>query len=193
MPRTPRPRAFASLLLLAVAPGLIGLAAAGCTSQAKREAAIRALLDREIAAINGRDLKELGEIWAQDDAILMFDVATPGRLQGWERIGRQWRDFFEQVSELSLKADAVRVQVAGDVAYATYDWAMTGRMGDYALDDRGQATSIYRRGDEGWRLVHAHYSAVPPAPPEGAAGASPPAEGAAGLPAPSEGAAGTPR
>jgi ketosteroid isomerase-like protein len=163
------------------------LAAAGCSSRAGNEAAIRALLDKEVKAINARDLKALGEVWAQDDAILLFDVEPPGRFQGWEGIGRQWRDFFAAVSELSLKVETVRVQAAGDLGFATYDWTLTGRMGDYALDDRGQATAVYRRGDAGWRLVHAHYSAVPGAPDGEAAAARPPA-GAAGPTAPAGGA-----
>ena len=164
-------------------PGVVCLLAApACSSQTRQEAAIRALLDGEVAAINARDLKALGEIWAQDESILMFTVDPPGRFQGWEGIGRQWRDFFDKVSELSLKVDGVRVTVQGDAGYATYDWTMTGRMGEYALDDRGQATAIYRRGDQGWRLVHAHYSSMPPAPAEAPAEA--PAADAAGAAAP---------
>jgi ketosteroid isomerase-like protein len=151
-----------------LALGLLG-AATGCQSRAASEAAVRALVDREVAAINARDLKALGEIWAQDDAILMFEVVAPGRFEGWERIGRQWRDFFGQVADLSLKVEAVRVEAGGSLAYVTYDWSLEGRMGDHALQDRGQATAVYRKGKGGWRLVHAHYSAVPPAPgPEGA-------------------------
>jgi ketosteroid isomerase-like protein len=178
MPRSPRarrPSARVSVRSRAVCVlGLLGALAPACASRERAEAAVRALVDREVAAINARDLKALGDIWAQDDAILMFEVVSPGRFEGWERIGRQWRDFFGKVTDLSLKVEAVRVEAGGSLAYATYDWSLEGRMGDYALQDRGQATAVYRKGKDGWRLVHAHYSAVPAGAESG-----PPGPGAA--------------
>ena len=148
--------------------------------------ALRALVDREVAAINGRDLKALHDVWSQDNTILMFDVPPPGRFQGWDQIGRLWKDFFEKVSEIHMTVDAVRVEAQGSLGYATYDWSMTGRLGTYPLEDRGQATAIYRKEGGAWRMIHAHYSPVPPA----LAGQEKPASPAAappatGVPAPS--------
>jgi len=148
--------------------------------------ALRALVDREVAAINGRDLKALHDVWSQDNTILMFDVPPPGRFQGWDQIGRLWKDFFEKVSEIHMTVDAVRVEAQGSLGYATYDWSMTGRLGAYPLEDRGQATAIYRKEGGAWRMIHAHYSPVPPA----LAGQEKPASPAAappatGVPAPS--------
>jgi ketosteroid isomerase-like protein len=124
--------------------------------------AIHKLLQEEVEAINARDLKALSGIWSQDPGILLFDVSPPGRFQGWDRIGRSFKEFFDRLSEIHLKVDGVRVTVEGSLAYATYDWTMTGRMGSYVVDDRGQATAVYRKESGGWRLVHAHYSAAPP-------------------------------
>ena len=179
-PRPPVPSAWRSLILLI--PALwMALAPSGCSGEDKEAAAIRDLVDKEVRAINTRDLKLLSEVWAQDDRITLFDVPSPGRFQGWTIIGRQWKDFFDRFSDLHVAIEGLRVDVAGDVAWATYDWALSGSMGDRPVEDRGQATAIYRRGDEGWRLVHAHYSPAPPGPtaaasPAGGSG-PPPAAG----------------
>jgi len=169
-------RPAAGLLLI----GSLGIVLAACGSPASADAEVRDLVGAEVRAINAKDLKALSEIWAQNDGILMFDVAPPGRFQGWDRIGRQWKDFFERFSDLRLTIDGLQVGVEGNLAYATYDWTLAGAMGQYTLQDRGQATAIYRRLDGRWRLVHAHYS---PAPPSEAAPAAPAAP-AAGSPSP---------
>jgi ketosteroid isomerase-like protein len=170
-------RLAAALLLF----GSLGIALAGCGRPESAGAEVRDLVGAEVRAINAKDLKSLSGIWAQDDGILMFDVAPPGRFQGWDRIGRQWKDFFERFTDLQLGVDSLRVEVEGNVAYATYDWTLAGTMGPHALQDRGQATAIYRRLDGRWRLVHAHYS---PAPPADAAPAAPAAGKASAATAP---------
>ncbi len=124
--------------------------------------AIQALVRREVDAINGKDLAALSGIWSQDKSILLFDVPPPGRFRGWDAICRLFKDFFDKFSEIHLAIDRVQIEARGDLAYATYDWTLSGRMGDYAVDDRGRATAIYRREKEGWRLVHENYAPVPP-------------------------------
>lgn len=125
--------------------------------------AIRALVENEAAAINARDLNQLAGIWSEAPEILLFDVPPPGRFRGWGQIARVFQDFFDRFSDISLTVAEVEVGVEGDLAWATYDWNLTGTMGETAVRDRGQATSIYRREESGWRLVHAHYSPVPAA------------------------------
>jgi len=165
-----------------LAPVLAALVAAmACGGEKKSEQAIRVLIDREVEAMNGRSLSSLAEIWSTDPDISLFDVPPPGRFEGWERIGRVFKGFFDRCTELHLTVDQVKVRVDGRLGYATYDWIMTGRMGDFQLDDRGQTTAIYRRGPDGWRLVHLHYS---PAPPALAAGASDAAPAASPVPSP---------
>jgi uncharacterized protein (TIGR02246 family) len=170
----------------ALAAVALALAAAhlGCGGVGGDADAIRSLVDREVAAINGKDLHALGQIWSQDKNILMFDVPPPGRFQGWDQIGRLWKDFFDKVSEIHMTVDAVQADAQGSLGYATYDWSMTGRLGSYALEDRGQATAIYRKEDGHWRMIHAHYSPVPPAL-AGQEKPAPAAAGAASAPAPS--------
>jgi ketosteroid isomerase-like protein len=159
--RALRPSSIAPVLCLLVFGVAISLPACG-NAQADSDA-IRSLVTREVAAINKKDLRTLSEIWSSDKKILMFDVPPPGRFQGWDQIGTLWKDFFDRVSEIHLTVDAVQAEAQGTLGYATYDWAMTGRLGTYPLEDRGQATAIYHKEGKSWKLIHAHYSPVPPA------------------------------
>ncbi|MFQ5876412.1 MAG: YybH family protein [Acidobacteriota bacterium] len=163
-----------------LAPGLallLLILACGGGREAAREA-IRGLVEREVRAVNDGDLGELARIWSRGDDILLFDVSPPGRFQGWDRIARAYRNFFDNLSEIDLSIDALRVEVEGELGYATYEWSIRARMGEREVVDRGRATSIYRLEKEGWRLVHAHYSPAPPAPaPEDGASAGGPEAG----------------
>lgn len=144
--------------------------------------AIKTMVEKEAAAINARDLNQLAQIWSEAPEILLFDVPPPGRFRGWQQVGRVFNDFFDRFSDIDLKVSEVEVGVEGGMAFATYDWTLSGKMGEAAVRDRGQATAIYRREESGWRLVHAHYSPVPaavaleaaeeipPEPPAGEAG-----------------------
>jgi len=141
---------------------VFGLIACGGDPEADA-GAVQALVEKEAAAINARDLNQLAEIWSEDPKILLFDVPPPGRFRGWEQVARVFKEFFDRFSDVNLTVAEVEVGVEGDLAFASYDWTLTGSMGEAAVRDRGQATSIYRREESGWRLVHAHYSPVPAA------------------------------
>ena len=151
-------------VLCLLLPALIITLTAACRSDPSADIeAIRSLIERETAAINSKNLPELAKIWSQNPEILLFDVPPPGRFQGWEPIARTFQDFFDRFEELQMTIDSVQVDVRGTFGFATYDWALSGRMEGQTVMDRGQATVIYRREKDGWRLVHAHYSPVPPA------------------------------
>jgi len=150
---------------------------------------VKTLVAKQVEAINGRDMQALARIWSQQDDILLFDVAPPGRFHGWPEIARSFNNLFEKASDLKMTVENVQVQDGGALATATYDWAMTGKVGESALQDRGQATEVYRREKDGWKLMHAHYSTSPPASeaaaiPAAAAPAGKDARPAAPAPAP---------
>ncbi len=155
---------FREQVMRALLPILAVACLAGCGGNPEADAgAIRALVDKEVAAINAEDLQELAQVWSETREILLFDVPPPNRFEGWNQVGRVFQDFFDRFSEIQLSVDAVKIGVDGDLGYASYDWALAGTMGESEVRDRGQATSIYRREESGWRLVHAHYSPVPAA------------------------------
>jgi len=173
------------------------LAICACHSGgAKDKDAVQALVQQEVQAMNDRNLQALSQVWSQGPDITLFDVSPPGRFQGWDSIGRTFNDFFGRLAEPHLTIEGLEVQVAGDLAWATYDWSISGRLDAATLEDRGRTTSIFRREKEGWKLVHEHVSIAPAgaaprtppaAPPSNPGGASAPPSKPGGAPAPQGG------
>src|SRR4029453_5796737 len=140
---------------------LLIIAAAACRVDSGADAeAVKSRIAAEVEAMNRRDLNALSKIWSQGQDIVLFDVSPPGRFEGWPGIARSFNDFFEKTSDVHMVGSKVEGRSEGSLAHATYDWTMSGKVGATPLDDHGQATAIYRREKDGWRLVHAHYSAT---------------------------------
>ena len=185
--RIRRRTAFLRTVLASIVPLLLAIA---CGGAAADNDAVKALLQREVAAVNSRDMQALSQIWSQSDDILLFDVAPPGRFQGWPAIAGSFNDFFLRLSDVAMSVDKVQVSVDGALAAATYDWTLAGTLDGRTLTDHGQATALYRRGKDGWKLVHAHYSPAPRGAAAAPAGAGNPAGGS--MPAAPEDAGKTP-
>jgi len=189
MTHRPGPAASARRAAAVLLAAAMLVVTAACRGGAGGTDEVKALVAKQVEAINGRDMQALARIWSQQDDILLFDVAPPGRFKGWPEIARSFNTLFEKAGELHMTVENLEVREAGGtLATATYDWVLSGKVGETPLEDRGQATEIYRHEKDGWRLMHAHYSAVPPG---GAAAAStaPAAGAAAEKPADGEGAA----
>ena len=122
---------------------------------------VRALVQREAAAIQAHDLKGLERIWSERPDIVLIDVTPPGRFEGWTAIARVLSDFMSRTSDVRMTVEHLNIEARGDLAVATYEWTMTGKVGQQRLEDHGAATSVYRKEEAGWRLVRAHYSASP--------------------------------
>jgi ketosteroid isomerase-like protein len=186
--RNGRPRSPGAVpcrIALATSLALTLALACGHNTDADRDE-VKGLVAREVAAVNSRDMQALAQIWAQDDDILLFDVAPPGRFQGWPAIARSFNDFFQRLSDVTMGVENLSVSVDGSLAAATYDWTLAGKLDGRALADRGEATALYRRGKDGWRLVHEHFSPSPRgAAPAGAAGGTG-GSGAGAAPAPGD-------
>ena len=165
-----------SMPALAIPVLLLGCGGAGAED-------VRTLVQREVDALQAHDLKGLERIWSERPDIVLIDVTPPGRFEGWTAIARALGDFMARTSDVKMTVERLNVEARGDLAVATYDWTMTGKVGEQSLEDHGAATSVYRKEDAGWRLVRAHYSASPRdgTPTPAAAGGAPgvPAAGAA--------------
>jgi ketosteroid isomerase-like protein len=158
------------------------LLVSGCGGSATGTEAVKDLVRREAAAVNARDMQALSQIWSQSDDILLFDVAPPGRFQGWPAIAKTFNEFFLRLSDVSMGVDNLQVQADESLAAATYDWTLTGTLDGQRLEDHGRATALYRREKDGWHLVHAHFSPAPrgavPAGDQTEKPAAPPEKGA---------------
>jgi hypothetical protein len=117
----------------------------------------RAVLAMERQSMEGWLKGDSGPMLAAADAeITYFHMMTEKRLEGVAALkalydGYRGRPLFD-----SYEIAEPKVQVSGAVALLTYQ--LVTRNG--SLTRRWNATLVYRRNQEGWRVIHSHFSQV---------------------------------
>lgn len=93
------------------------------------------------------------EISAAD--VVYFDPFVERSIVGREALGRFYAGLRGKVRIARFEIIDPRVQVVGDVAVLTFRFDSWGGNED-AL--RWNATEVYRRDPEGWRIIHTHWA-----------------------------------
>jgi ketosteroid isomerase-like protein len=73
------------------------------------------------------------------------------------------RTMREPFSDRRLTVRDVAVRVSGDSAWAEFYWdfSATFRNDGKPLRTTGRESQVYRWTEDGWRIVHVHYSRMP--------------------------------
>jgi len=151
---------------------VMAMLAAGCArggetaaNDAQTAADIRAVLDRYQKAVNGADEQILRELWAEPERISYVNPMQ--RLRTWGELQGFWQGFLKNsFTQRELTVSNVNIQSGRDVGWAVFDWEFRAMQTDgKPSQTRGWETQVYRRTDRGWRIAHAHYSALAAAPP----------------------------
>lgn len=130
---------------------------------ANDELAVRRLIARYADAVDTADVESVAEIWLH--AADVSFIHPRGHERGWEAV----RDNFfaktmeDRFSKRKLTVRDVAVRVHGETAWAEFYWDFdaTFREDGQPLATKGRETQVFRRAEDGWRIVHAHYSAMP--------------------------------
>ena len=128
--------------------------------EAADTAAIRALLDMQVAAWNRGDLEAYMAGYWKSDRLTFFSGGTV--IRGWDATLARYRKRYQSAGKASMgKLDftEVEVQVLGPQSvFARGRWHLA--MSDGKTPDGkqlgGLTTLIFRRLPEGWRIVHDH-------------------------------------
>ena len=116
-------------------------------------AAHRAFYD----AFEARDMDAMSDIWEHSDRV---SAAHPGwsLLRGWASVAASWAALFQGPQRMQFILTEAHVEVVGDVAWVTVD--------ENILDEDSSATvtavNVFVRGEDRWRMVAHHGSAVMP-------------------------------
>ncbi|HEX2572589.1 MAG TPA: nuclear transport factor 2 family protein [Polyangia bacterium] len=154
MPLTSRPLFLLSLLSMWLfGPGL---AAPAWADAAQDEAAVRRVLDEQVAAWNRKDLEGyMAGYWKSPD-LMFFSGGT--RTRGWqptlERYRMRYQGEGKEMGTLSFAELSVE-SLGPATALARGEWCLVLSGGKRV---RGLFTVIFRRLPEGWRIVHDHSS-----------------------------------
>lgn len=125
--------------------------------------ALREANARFYAAIEELDLDAMDAVWAHDGWVR---CVHPGweLVEGWEEVRASWQRIFSNTRWLRVTPTAVAVASLGDVGLVACSENITaaedGEGGDVGVAV-AQATNLFVRTPEGWRLIHHHASPAP--------------------------------
>jgi beta-aspartyl-peptidase (threonine type) len=120
------------------------------------EAAIRAVLNAQVAAWNRGDLKGYMQGYWQSPELTFF--AGDQKLAGWDAAYQRYRAaYLGKDKEMGkLAYSGLRVELLGaDAAFVRGAWQLTMKDGSKR---RGFFTVVLRKFDDGWRIIHEHSS-----------------------------------
>jgi uncharacterized protein (TIGR02246 family) len=128
------------------------------TAQRASEAAIRALIERWVSAVQAADLE--GVLADHSDDIRMFDVPPPNEVRGIEAYRETWPPFFEWLRRgAAFELDSLEVTAGADVAFATALLRCgTEEELSQVPDNRLRLTIGLRKAGERWVVAHEHHS-----------------------------------
>jgi len=121
---------------------------------AKAIAAIRAVLDAQVAAWNRGDIEGFMDgYWRSPETVFVSgDTVT----HGWQTVLDRYKKGYstrEKMGTLVFSDLEIKL-ISKDAAIATGRWQLT-RAGD---TPHGRFTLIFRKTSQGWRIVHDHTS-----------------------------------
>jgi Xaa-Pro aminopeptidase len=126
--------------------------------------AIQSLIEKYAKSIDEADTTLAAQVWL-DSPDVSF-IHPLGHEHGFEQIKQNvyMRLMGETFSERKLNVHDVSVHVYGDAALAEFYWdfAAKFRKDGSPLTTHGRETQLYRKEQGAWRLVHVHYSGMPP-------------------------------
>ena len=138
---------------------LLALAACFSTAPADEPAAIKALLDRQVADWNKKDLDGFLVAYWHDPGVVFLSGGS--RSDGFDAMSKRYRARYQGEGKEMGKLDFSGVEVltlGPDAAMARGRWKLT--MAD-GKTPNGLFTLILKKLPEGWRIVHDHTSAAP--------------------------------
>jgi hypothetical protein len=141
-----------------VLAGAVAVALCGVLAAADgNEATAREVLALERTTLDGWQMGNPDPLLAiSDPEITYFHVVTDKRLDGLPAVralfeGYRGRPLFD-----SYEMAEPKVQSSGDTAVLTY--TLVRHVG--TATTRWNATQVYQRKKEGWRIIHSHWSAT---------------------------------
>src|SRR5258706_9495322 len=111
-------------------------------------------------ALDNLDLEAMDEVWVHAGPVHCVHSGWDG-LSGWSEVRRSWERIFNSTSWIRVTPTRIRVDIFGDVAVVTCTENITAKSEEDVGLAVAQATNLFRKTPEGWRLFHHHASTAP--------------------------------
>lgn len=121
---------------------------------------LREINERFYRSLETLDLASMEGVWLPEPWVRCIH---PGWdvLVGWDDIRDSWRRIFENTPWIRVTATQVEIEVFGDIALVgCAENITTGQDGDVGVAV-AQATNLFKRTPDGWRMIHHHASSAP--------------------------------
>ena len=127
------------------------------SGEAEIEAAVRAVLDAQVAAWNSGDVRGFMEGYSRRDTLVMISGSQLRR--GWQDVLYAYvRNYPDQAAMGTLSFEDVRVRaLTPEYALAYGIWRLR-RAEDEPM---GLFSLVFLQTDEGWKIIHDHTSSSP--------------------------------
>jgi ketosteroid isomerase-like protein len=128
------------------------------SAQINDEKQIREVLTKNTTAFEKNDLATLDKIWANDEAVTVFE-------NGHANYG--WADYrnnhlapeMKEIKNTKYSSSNVKVKIDGKTAWATFKYTISGDSEGKHFDGGGLGTAILEKRGGRWLIVHWHSSA----------------------------------
>jgi ketosteroid isomerase-like protein len=121
---------------------------------------LREANERFYRSLETLDLSAMELVWLHEPWIRCIH---PGWdvLVGWDDVRESWQGIFESTPWIRVTPTQVQVEVFGDIGLVGCAENITTGKDDDVGVAVAQATNLFRRTPEGWRLFHHHASSAP--------------------------------
>ena len=137
---------------------VIALFSLGTIAQSKDEQNVRGVLNENAAAFVRNDIGALDRIWANDEAVTVFENGSAN--YGWldyrnNHLAPEMKEF----TNLKYEIVEPKIRLAGKTAWATFKYTISGDSGGRHFDSGGLGTAVLEKRNAKWLIVHWHTSA----------------------------------
>lgn len=115
--------------------------------------------ERFYSAFESLNIGQMESVWAKDAEI---QCGHPGWriLRGWKPVMESWQRIFENTPQIRFMLTDLSIEVQGDLAWVTLYENLNSSLEGQNVAATILTTNIFRKGTDGWRMIHHHGSSV---------------------------------
>ena len=87
-----------------------------------------------------------------------FSSTRHDRITNLGQLRKTFLYYLKEGDKVTYSINGLKVHIYGELALATFYWKVTIRKGKKIKSVNGRGSHVFMMQDEGWKIVHEHYS-----------------------------------